>query len=260
MYSYNTHPDDPSRALENLSSNEVKQRFYDVYTQLGLLKATENKVVRWKNYFKVGSKYIDAGAGVLGATVKTALKELFRMNKYAGNAGTAASYAITVVTNIVYALNAPDRQYFEQVRGFSNYYGHYMCHLRYGTLSDPIIDHKSNLITNQFGISAHARLLEDWQPNVAVDEKRYHRLGLFYDLTDTSVEEVSPQGLSNLKRDDLINGVSNRAMFYSISGGTTVSLQVFSPSRWIDFRDNILHQYPNRASDINTLMIPYLIQ
>jgi hypothetical protein len=268
MYSYNTHPDNPSLALQNLSSNEVKQKFYDVYTQAGILKATNNNV-KWKNYYKQQSKMIDAGAGALGATVKNAFKQYkilqFKLpgasevSPAASNWISISTLALTLFQQIIYSINQPDRQYFEMVNGFSEYYGHRMCAIRYGSLSDPIYDQKRMLVTSSGGQSSHAILLENWQPNLPIDLKQLERLGLYHDLEDNNVDEIQPFDFITRWRDDLVQQVIPKSMFYSITGSGG-NLQWYSPETYLHFADNVKIQFPAQLTNLNNLFIAYLIQ
>jgi hypothetical protein len=270
MYSYNTHPDNPSLALQNLSSNEVKQKFYDVYTQAGILKATNNNV-KWKNYYKQQSKMIDAGAGALGATIKNLFKEWLKKNfdlplAFSFEPGSATpnlisvgSITATLIQQIIAVINAPDRQYFEQVNGFSDYYGHRMCALRYGTLSDPIYDQKRQLIFSAGGLSSHEIYLETWRPNVPVDFKQLERVGLYHDLLDNNEDEVRPVDFLSRYRFDQVSSVTVKAQFYSITGSGG-NLQWYSPETYLNFADNLKSQFPLQLTNLNNLFIAYLIQ
>jgi hypothetical protein len=270
MYSYNTHPDDRSRSLENLSSNEVKQKFYDVFTQAGILKATDNNV-KWKNYFKLQSKFIDAGAGFLGTTLKELNKKL-KITKIdlpgapptspVSGYASVASMATTLLQHTVYALNAPDREYFEMVNGFGEFYGHRMCHIRYGSLSDPLYDQKRQIIVSAGVASSHLRYLENWQPNVEVDINKNLRIGLFHDCIDLEVDRIRPEQLAQRERDDLVSNISMKQMFYSFTGSGSSGglLQWGSPQEWIHFADNTAAQAASQSASLNNLFIAYLIR
>ena len=268
VYSYNTHPDNPSLSLQNLSSNEVKQKFYDVYTQAGILKATDNNV-KWKNYFKLRTKMIDAGAGALGTTVKNAFKEyhikLFKLpgasdvGPTMANWSSIVSLTTTLLQQVIYSVNQPDRQYFEMVNGFSEYYAHRMCATRYGASSDAIYNQKRLIVNSAGGQSSHAILLENWQPNLPIDLKQFERLGLYNDLQDSNIDEVQPFNLPIRWRDDLVQNVTSKAMFYSITGSGG-NLQWFSPETYLHFADNVKSQYPAQLTNLNNSFIAYLIQ
>ena len=266
VYSYNSHPDDPSRALENLSSNEVNQEFYEVYTKVGVLKATTNGL-KWKNYFKQKSKMVDLGAGHFG----TMLKGLFlalniklpHLPIPAGSSiypyGSYAAAAISIFQAINYDFGEPSPEYYEMVNGFSTFYGHRMCALRYGALADGIYNQKRQLITSSGGISAHTVLLEDWQPNVAVDLERNLRIGIFHDLVDSNEDIITPELFLLRNRSDLVFGNSIKSMFNSITAQAG-NIQWQSPERWAHFADNTKSQYPGQIIALNDIFIAYLIQ
>jgi hypothetical protein len=248
----------------------VKQKFYDVYTQAGILKATDNNV-KWKNYFKLRTKMIDAGAGALGTSIKFAFKDWLKKNfdlpfafDFSSSSPTPnlisiSSNTATLIQQIIYSVNQPDRQYFEMVNGFSEYYAHRMCAIRYGISSDAIYDQKRQLVVSSGGISSHEIYLEKWEPNVPVDLYQLERVGMYYDLLDSNQDEVRPVNFTSRWKLDLVQQVTNKAMFYAItgSGGT---LQWYSPETYLHFADNVKSQYPAQLSNLNNLFIAYLIQ
>lgn len=266
IYSYNTHPDDPSRALENLSSNEVKQEFYEVYTKVGLLKATTNDV-KWKNYYKIENKIVDIEIGAVGLSFKQLAKALkIKLPSIQIPSGTAidpwgsfASAMISYTQLAYYAIGAPNPEYYQMVKGFSTFYGHRMCDIRYGILADPIYDQKRLLVQSSGGISSHQRLLENWRPNVEVDFEKNNRPGIFHDLIDTNQDVIQPENLFNLNRTDLVSGHSIKSMFNSIIGQGG-ALTWNSPERWAHFADNTKSQYPGQILQLNNIFIAYLIQ
>jgi hypothetical protein len=256
IYYYNTHPDNPTRALENLSSNEVNQKFYEIYTSAALLKATNNNV-KWKNYYKTYDKIIDAAIGVNILFTKSAYGEL--MSKPLRlSPESIASLATSFIQHVLSKINAPDREYFEMVSGFSNYLGNVIASEKYGLLADPIFDAKRQLLLSNTS-SSHANLLELWRPNNPEDEHRLSRVGLFHDFKDPFTNEiVQPFGVPANNRIDNVFGLTNLNMFQSIVGSGNNIWN--SPDQWYQFIDNVGIKNPTQSTAILLFSQSYLIQ
>lgn len=109
------------------------------------------------------------------------------------------------------------------------------------------------------GISALGILLENRQPNLPIDLKQLERLGLYHDLEDLNADEVQPFDFTPRWRFDLVQQVSPKSMFYSITGSGG-NLQWYSPETYLHFADNVKIQYPAQLTNLNNLFIAYLIQ
>jgi hypothetical protein len=262
IYNYNAIST-TNNGFNSFSSNNVNQQFYAVYTKAGMLKATTNdQDNRWKAYFKRKAKMFDIFSGVGGVGLEMSLNQLLGEAPTPPTLVDFATSIVSVLQFIQLNIAAIERDYIDIVDGFGEYYGHLMCDLykQYGALSSPIFNNKYELITSTT-ISSHARVLEDWQPNVDVDLQRQERFGLFMDLHDnTPLENVIPFGFPSLERDDLINNVSRPVMFRAITGwGTSGSVTWTSPQTWAHFNDNVKASYPAQLANLTDLNTAYLL-
>ncbi len=106
-----------------------------------------------------------------------------------------------------------------------------------------------------------AILWENWQPNVPIDLNQLQRLGMYNDLFDLNVDLVKPTNFPDRNKNDLVNSISTKGMFYAIAGsGGNVNNVWASPETFLHFADNIKSQYPGQLINLNDLFIAYLIQ
>lgn len=157
---------------ENLSSKEVNQQFYSSYASAGLLKAVDASTssVRWKRLFKVKKKMLDGATGFLGAFVKQLYYDI------KGSAPTDFSNGVSygsMVTSFLlaayYDLTKPDIEFYHQIFGFGEYYGHYLADRKYGIQADAVKAQDFTNLSSSSGESSHKRFLETWKPTVSVD-------------------------------------------------------------------------------------------
>jgi hypothetical protein len=263
IYNYNTVIN-TENGYNNLSSNNVNQAFYAVYTKAGMLKATNNSMEsRWKAYFKRKAKIFDIFSGALGVGLDAELIKILKDKPTIWGIDNFATSVATIIQATQLQIAAIDQDFIDIVEGFGEYYGHIMCdaYKQYGTLSSPVFNNKFELISPS-SISSHARVLEDWQPNVGVDLQRQERFGLFNDLHDNNsnpVEIIRPFNQPLFDRQDLVNGVTRSAMFNAITGQAVAGSLVWSaPQTWLQYRDNINSLYSGQLPQLSNLYTAYL--
>ena len=216
LFKYNT-------LFENLSSNEVNQQFFAAYAKAGTFKAINDNDenlfnTRWKFYFKIKDKWIDAATGGFGVLLKDdlkkskALKFLVASDKWYVS-GTneyltwtsVVNFSATLLANIYFGIQMPERDFYNMVEGFGEYYGHYLADKRYGMGADPILDQQRKRVFSGGGVSSHKNYLENWNPNEGMDLQIGYKVGLFHDLEDAnSIPIETIQGTSLL---DLTQGI-----------------------------------------------------
>jgi hypothetical protein len=249
VYRYNT-------LWENLSSSEVNQQFYSVYAQAGLLKAVESgeSSVKWKRYFKGKGKGIDVAVGMLGFGLKILFKQVkaYLPNGYFDEASLANMVA-TLGLAVYYDVSQPDREFYNQVLGFGEYYGHYLADKRYVTLADPILNQKRERVASDpvTLTSSHKKYLEDWNPNEPLDEIKYDREGLFNDLED--INSVPPEQVPFTSIQDLVSGIKAKDYEKAIMGGAVYA----NPELWDQCRENLKYVFPLQADKIVDLYRAY---
>ena len=255
---------------DNLSSNEINQQFYAAFAKCGTFKAVNENPQssingKWKYYFKVKDKMLDFAVGVNGAALKSALKDLGMLKfLYSNNTwlinGTNISYAsvinlsLTVVAGLYYHLTQPERDFYDMVEGFGEYYGHYLADRKYGTQADAILDQQRKSVFSGTS-SSHKIYLETWNPNEQMDDKKDTRVGLFNDLEDPLLP------LEIIPLTQITDQVSVIKASFSQKGIAGYAPSVFqSPERWYMLQANVDAAVPGQTSQLNQLFQAYNVQ
>ncbi|MBX9783064.1 MAG: hypothetical protein K2X48_07210 [Chitinophagaceae bacterium] len=256
---------------ENLSSNEINQQFYAAFAKIGTYKAIDANEYnannsKWKYYFKVKDKMVDFAVGFNGAALKSALKDLgalkFLYQNFTWNIdGTNIGYAsvinlsITVVTGIYYHLAQPEREMYDMINGFGEYYGHYLANRKYGTQADAILDQQRKTVFTTTS-SSHKNYLETWNPNEQMDDKIDMKVGLFNDLEDAV--SSPPERIPQTSIDDLVQGIKASFSQKGIAG--YFPGLYYSPEYWYMLRSNVDIAVPGQTNQINLLFQAYNVQ
>lgn len=253
---------------QNLSSNEINQQFYAAFAKAGAYKAVNENdenvnQTRWKYYFKVKDKMVDFAVGFNGAALKSALKDLGILKFLYGNTynidGTNVSYSsatnisLTVIAGLYYHLAQPERDFYDMVNGFGEYYGHYLANRKYGTQADAILDHQRKPIFSSTS-SSHKLYLESWNPNEQIDEKLDMKVGLFHDMEDLTSNPPEQIG-------QYLDQVQNAKASFSQKGIAGYAPRLFhSPERWYMLKENVNLSVPGQTNQLNSLFQAYNIQ
>ncbi|MFN4286564.1 MAG: hypothetical protein ACK4E8_11460 [Lacibacter sp.] len=264
VFKYNT-------LFENLSSNEVNQQYFAAYTKVGTFKAINdnpNSTVRWKSYFKVNDKFFDVNLGYAGMMLKILLKELkilkflYEHDRWTveGTNGyiswsSVINLSVTFVNGLFQMVAAPDFEFYSKVNGFSEYYGHFLSHRKYGGSADAILDQQRKRVFSLGNESSHLRYLENWNPSETGDINLMQKVGLFHDLNDVNsaaLETISGRTQTGL---DQVQDVKPASMQKSIAG--TMPFLIHSPQIWWHTRANIQVRYPAQEQLILSLFTIY---
>jgi hypothetical protein len=236
----------------NLSSSEVHENFYEIFTNAGLLKNRVNKN-DWKNYLK----RTDNRATVIssgGTLFSLIMKPPFTTNDRWYNivlgilAYTQASASFT--SSIAALATQADGQLFEMYNGFSEAYAHTITDRRYGTLADDLYDQNFVEIKSTAVEGAHSIYIETWKSIEVVDvESTVPMSGLFYDLFDS--------------RNDLVNAKPGQIDIPILSWnliantGLGITGSNTAPDRFTLWRNNITGIATTQSSAINNLFFYY---
>jgi hypothetical protein len=153
---------------------------------------------------------------------------------------------------VYYSLSMPDREFYHQVRGFGEYYGHYLCDKLYGPLADPVLDQKRERVTGDALASSHKKYLEAWDPGEPLDELVYGKEGLFHDLEDNTPSEFV--SLTSPYR-DLVLGIKAKDYQTAIMGGAVYA----NPGQWGHCMENLKFVFPLQADNIVNLYRGYKV-
>jgi hypothetical protein len=254
---------------DNLSSNEINQQFYAAFAKAGTFKAVnENEEnvndTRWKYYFKVKGKVLDYAVGNAGFALKKAFYDSKVIKYLSPNiydiSGTIETYssainiAATLIAAMYYSINQPDREFYDMVEGFGEYYGHYIADRKYGTQADAMRDQQRKLIYSGTN-SSHKNYLEAWNPNEQIDEHLNTKVGLFHDVEDGMTPlEVIP----TTQIEDRVTGIKASFAQKGIAG---YAPRLFhSPERWYMLRENVNLAVPGQTNHLNQLFQAYNVQ
>jgi hypothetical protein len=153
---------------------------------------------------------------------------------------------------VYYSLSMPDREFYHQVRGFGEYYGHYLCDKLYGPLADPVLDQKRERVTGDALTSSHKKYLENWDPGEPLDELVYNKEGLFHDLEDAGSNPLE-RVPSSPNFFDEVSGIKAKDYQTAIMGGAVYA----SPELWDQCRENLKYVFPLQADKIVDLYRGY---
>jgi hypothetical protein len=236
----------------NLSSSEVHEKFYEIYTNAGLLKNRVNKN-DWKNYLKKENNKTIVRNTMPG--LWDIVRRYIRPNNDGWFAvvmdaiGFASASASLVNANIA-LNNMADGELFEMYNGFSEAYAHALTDRRYGTLADDLYDQNFVEIKSTTIEGSHSIYIETWSSEGVVDvESIVPKSGLFYDLWDTRQDFVNddPQRL------DLPiipwNQISNTGL--GVLGGNS------SPQLFNHWRSNLQNAVLPQSTSIQQLFTYY---
>ncbi|MFN4286775.1 MAG: hypothetical protein ACK4E8_12535 [Lacibacter sp.] len=262
LYKYNT-------LFENLSSNEVNQQFFAAYAKAGTFKAINDNDgnllnTRWKFYFKIKDKWIDAAVGLYGSALKHAFKDIkalkFLVERdiwYVNGTNNQLTWtsvvniSATLLANVYFGIQMPERDFYNMVEGFGEYYGHYLADKRYGMGADPILDQQRKRVFSSGGVSSHKNYLENWNPNEGMDLRIGHKVGLFHDLEDETNTEYIP-GTNII---DWVKQIKPSASQKSISG--YMPRLVPSPQEWRHLKWNLQTREPSQNIYLDSLFNAY---
>jgi hypothetical protein len=245
LYNYNTD-------YANLSSSEVNQRFYNAYAQCGLLKAVdETGSDKWKSYYKARAKLVDMAIGYAGALLQGIYNDVMGKKKDTTNFVTTAFAIQSILQYFSAVLTQPDLQFYNQVQGFGEYYGHFVADKNYGTLADGIKNQKGETVLSLGTESSHKRYLEDWDPGEPLDEDIFMKVGLFHDLEDNTPGEKVPRTII----DDFVSGIKPKDFEKAFTG--KAPSVVTAPELWQHTRDNLVVKFPLQQTDLVQLFVAY---
>ncbi|MBX9785427.1 MAG: hypothetical protein K2X48_19240 [Chitinophagaceae bacterium] len=264
VYKYNTLD-------ENLSSNEINQQYYAAYAKAGTFKSISDNddnlnKNRWKFYFKAKDKWLDAGAGLLGVVIKNGLYELKALKfLYQGDQwyvpktgkmitwSSAINISATVLAGVYYSVAKPDKEFYNMVDGFGEYYGHFLANRRYGSNADPILDQQRKRVISSGGLSSHRIYLENWNPNEGMDELIDYKVGLFYDLDDLNATPL--EFIPNTTITDQVQSIKASSSQKSVSG--YAPRLIHSPEEWHHLKWNLQMREPSQTAFLNNLFTAY---
>jgi hypothetical protein len=263
---YNSYPGDAENSLENMSSSELYKEIYSSYVRVSLMIYSKSESV--KAYFKRGDKYIQSAISAVGTIVGILdagslykyiqkFEEAFTSNPfYLTTVATQAAGVYTWITTLQAGLNNGAEEFFEVANGFGEYYGHKLCDRKYGLFADAFFNEKRQLVSSGSGSSSHYKYLEDWDPDVPVDETKMYRIGFFNDLDDNLEDIVENLSNISLNRTDFVSGIKPKDIFKCIIDDEGISPHAIS---WAQFKLNLTTKFPAQANQINQLCIPYRI-
>jgi hypothetical protein len=242
---YNT----PNR---NLSSSEVHEKLYEIYTNAGLLKNRVNKT-DWKNYLKrVNNRgnFLNASLSLWGMIQKATFPTNDRWYNVLLNALAYSQASASVTSNLASLVTQADGKLFEMYNGFSEAYAHTLANRRYGTLADDLYDQNFVEIKGTTVEGSHSIYIETWKSIEVVDvESTVPRSGLFYDLFDS--------------RNDLVNAKPGQTdvpiLSWNLIANTGLGITGFNtaPDRFTLWRNNITGIATTQSIAINNLFFYY---
>jgi hypothetical protein len=163
-----------------------------------------------------------------------------------------ANMVATMGLQVYYSLSQPDREFYHQVRGFGEWYGHWLCDKNYGPQADPVLNQKRETVAGDALASSHKKYLEGWDPGEPLDEFVYSKEGLFHDLEDATPNEQVP---SSINIDDLVSGIKAKDYQTAIMGGAVYA----SPELWNQCMENLKYAFPLQANNIVDLYRGYKV-
>ena len=253
LYNYNTD-------WANQKSNITHQKLFEVYTECGLLKAT-NQSLKWKHYFKSKEKWIDVSTGMVDAQLMYNLNYYLKEGQLPESPiSTHWTTFTTLATNLglglYYSLTAPERSFFQMTKGFSIYYSHILCDRWYSGTNNSVKDQYGKWISSNSSGSSHKLYIENWRPNLPIDIFKYERVGLFNDLNDSDADQV-PNSAPIVF--DLVQNTKISDMFKSISAPNGLPPYTATET-WPELRNKIIFYNPPFQTQVISLFSAYQIQ
>jgi hypothetical protein len=239
----------------NLSSSEVHEKFYEIYTNAGLLKNRVNKN-DWKNYLKKENN--EAIVRNTSPGLFDIVRRYIRPNNDGWFAVTIdaigfASASASLVNANIALNNTADGELFEMYNGFSEAYAHTLANRRYGILADDVYDQNFVEIKSTAVEGAHSIYIETWRSIEVIDvESTIPKSGLFYDLFDSNNDLVNAKPSQFDVPILPWNIIANTGL--GLAGSNT------TPDRFTQWRTNLTGIFTTQSSGINDLFFYYGFQ
>jgi hypothetical protein len=205
----------------------------------------------WKGYFKARAKLVDMAIGMAGSLLQGIYNDVMGGKK--DSSFLTMGFAIQSILGYLSAeVTQPHREFYYQVMGFGEYYGHYLADKKYLTLADGIKNQKGETVQSSGGESSHKRYLEAWDPGEPLDEEIYMKVGLFHDWEDNFPDQVPGSSLF-----ETVFGVKPKDYEKAFTGKAPNI--VTAPELWRDTRDNLGAAFPSQQVSIIQLFAAYKV-